>query len=666
MADDGPVRGEVKTFNQAGSMTIFFCLSLLLIGAMICTCLESARTAGLRFMAKTASDSALQSVFADYHEQLWEDYHVFFHYEENDITDTLRQHLSYYEDPSKGLYGIEESTDLWGLSVDQISVVKRRNALSDGGRLFLEQAILYEKYRITETLLEELLGRTELLDEINKVRTFAVALSDGFEKIQQISTLYQEVRDGIGSTLELGRQIQQMTAAETPELLSIYESVKVLAERVGGLKQTAERYLSDAGEIARQADALAEEYGDNGETIYGQQIGQLRSFTTNGLLGAAVDRVKNGTDEISELLFSALTEVEKLWESEESTMADKSGVIEKVIAAVNVGNQIMEELEFNLIIAEGDQGEDDGNNDEVNGEETKEQEQAGASLLATVKQWKNTAVLVLVMGSDAAQTPVNYFAQPEKLPSNIAMEPLEGVTAMEKGLFIFYVTDTFSSVQSEQQTDFAYQQEYILFGKPDSRSNLSAMAERLLAVREGLNLAFLLTNARMRTMAETVAHALVGGTGIYPLVLLTQFLILAAWAFAESVGDVQALFDGDAVSVWKTEGTWRTSIGGTINGRSEQTTSVEDAAVEIKLSYTDYLRIFLLMKDTQTLCLRSMDIIQQEISSRQMGFEMMNCLGEVGVEVCFSSPFRLISLPIVGEDAEGRHQIETVSSYIYR
>ena len=80
MAGDRQNFMETKPVDRPGSMTVFFCLSLLLIGAMICTCLESARTAGLRFMSKTASDSALQSVFADYHEQLWEDYHVFFHY----------------------------------------------------------------------------------------------------------------------------------------------------------------------------------------------------------------------------------------------------------------------------------------------------------------------------------------------------------------------------------------------------------------------------------------------------------------------------------------------------------------------------------------------------------------------------------------------------------
>ena len=57
--------------KQKGSMTVFFCLITVLISALISTCIESARTAGLRLMAQTAAGSALQSVFADYRSGLY-------------------------------------------------------------------------------------------------------------------------------------------------------------------------------------------------------------------------------------------------------------------------------------------------------------------------------------------------------------------------------------------------------------------------------------------------------------------------------------------------------------------------------------------------------------------------------------------------------------------
>ncbi|MBQ8815422.1 MAG: hypothetical protein IJZ85_13115 [Lachnospiraceae bacterium] len=719
-------------FSGSGSMTVFFCLALLLIGAIICTCLESARTAGLRFMAKTASDSALQSVFADYHEELWEDYHVFFHHEQSDMEDALSEYLAYYEEPAKDLYGVGDYSDLWGLHVDRVRVTAKKSALSDGGRLFLEQAIEYEKYQIAKTLLEELLNRAGLLDEVDKVRTFAVRLSSCLEQIQKVSALYQDVRDSIGAVLQLGNQIRAVFSGELPDLETSYALLTELADHITHLKRSAEEYLQSANDMGDLAEKMASEFGDGQDTIYGQQISQLRAFTVNGLLGAAVSKVTQKSDGVLAQLYSVLTELRQLMDSAEEgeltaesgegengeneaatedaevtesasaaeTEAesgekaqeeaeeeiqeeaaketeeesdDKNNIYETIIGAVDLGIQIMRELEGELDSADGadsngEAGEGSGGDTESDTDSDAESAGAdGQSLLELVKQWKNMAVLALVMGNEATQTRVDYFSEPSALPSAVATEPLTDVSVAEKGLFIFYVTDTFTSVLSAQQKNFAYQQEYILFGKSDSRSNLTAMAESLLAVREGLNLAFLLTNAQMRTLAETAAYALVGATGLYPLVLITQFVILAAWAFAESVADVRALFGGEAVSLWKTEETWKTSISGLVEEIiTPETLETGIGTVDIQLRYGDYLKLFLLINDTQTLCMRSMDIIQQEIGSTQVGFLMADCCGAADVTVKYSSSYRLITLPAVGETAGGEHQIESVSSYKYK
>ena len=92
--------------KQKGSMTVFFCLITVLISALIGTCIESARTAGLRFMAQTAAGSAMQSVFADYHEELWERYRVFFHHDTDGLQNDVEEYLSYYEEPEKGVFGL--------------------------------------------------------------------------------------------------------------------------------------------------------------------------------------------------------------------------------------------------------------------------------------------------------------------------------------------------------------------------------------------------------------------------------------------------------------------------------------------------------------------------------------------------------------------------------
>lgn len=663
----GCVRQNAEKLKRCqGSMTVFFCLILVMIGAIICTCLESARTAGLRFMAETASDSALQSVFADYHEQLWKDYHVFFHHESGDLAESVETYLEYYEEPSKGLYGLEDCMDLWGLSVKQVTVTEEKTALSDGGRLFLEQAVEYERYQIAGDILELLLDRVGILDEIGKIRSFAIRLSQCFEQIQKISTLYQDVRDMVTEAIQLGQQIQKMFEAGEVDLKVVYPRLQSLVEQLSDLVGVAKSYLQNAEKIGNLAQDLTDEYGDNAQSVYGQQINQLLSFTVKGLIGKAVDAVEEKSDGLLGSLTEVVNELELFQEDEKSSDKTagelKSWIGETVIELV--GEMIA--LDEILNLAENGEENDSGAEDE--NDKTGNEKESGENLLETVKQWKNMAVLSLAMGADALQTEVDYFAESEHLPSAEPDGELSDVSAEEKGLLIFYIANHFTNGLSDNQKSFAYQQEYILFGKEDSRSNLTAMAESLLAIREGLNLAYVMTDAEMRGLAETVAYSLVGATGLYPLVLITEFIILAAWAFAESVSDLQALFDGERVPLWKTKGTWKTSVSGMVESKS---TGFEDEVTEAILgfSYDDYLKLFLLLVNTQTLCLRSMDIIQQELGNTSAGFRMADCYGSAAVTTSFSAPYRLITLPLIedvaGDRLEVGHQIQAVSSYGY-
>ena len=52
------------------------------------------------------------------------------------------------------------------------------------------------------------------------------------------------------------------------------------------------------------------------------------------------------------------------------------------------------------------------------------------------------------------------------------------------------------------KTCCAYEVEYLLFGHAADRKNLEAAAARLLAVREGINLAYILSDAQKRGKPE--------------------------------------------------------------------------------------------------------------------------------------------------------------------
>ena len=59
-------------------ITVFVSAALIMILALLCTSLESARVSALRYYMKTAADAALFSLFSEYHSELMERYHLFF------------------------------------------------------------------------------------------------------------------------------------------------------------------------------------------------------------------------------------------------------------------------------------------------------------------------------------------------------------------------------------------------------------------------------------------------------------------------------------------------------------------------------------------------------------------------------------------------------------
>ena len=62
--------------KNKGSITVFSLLSLLLITATLFALLEGTRYQEIRRFAQLQTDVALESVFSNYHQELWQQYRV--------------------------------------------------------------------------------------------------------------------------------------------------------------------------------------------------------------------------------------------------------------------------------------------------------------------------------------------------------------------------------------------------------------------------------------------------------------------------------------------------------------------------------------------------------------------------------------------------------------
>lgn len=208
------------------------------------------------------------------------------------------------------------------------------------------------------------------------------------------------------------------------------------------------------------------------------------------------------------------------------------------------------------------------------------------------------------------------------LPSGRILNSGTGIVSYQNGLpeeilFQMYLMEKFPNALSEDtdtSNNLHYQLEYLLMGKEHDVENLKGTINRLLFIREGVNFVYLLTDTQKMAEAETIALALVGYTGIPPLVTATKYVLLLSWAYAESIQDVKSLLAGGKVALLKTAANWKTSLENI--GKEEVLTKGDDGE-EKGLSYQDYLRLLLFISNKEEVRMRMLDLVEINIRNTE-------------------------------------------------
>ena len=136
----------------------------------------------------------------------------------------------------------------------------------------------------------------------------------------------------------------------------------------------------------------------------------------------------------------------------------------------------------------------------------------------------------------------------------------------------------FKPFEKESAPGASYEMEYILCGDERERENLAGTVTRLTALRSGLNLAHL-TDASKRQEARTMAAAIVGGTGLLPLVSVMAFFIMTQWALGEAIADVKCLLSGGRIPLIKSASQWKLDLDGLLEMGREGNVSQPSSAV---------------------------------------------------------------------------------------
>lgn len=172
---------------------------------------------------------------------------------------------------------------------------------------------------------------------------------------------------------------------------------------------------------------------------------------------------------------------------------------------------------------------------------------------------------------------------------------------------------------------FQSELEYLYHGNlKDAKNNLATVTGMLFLVRFVFNYVASFSISEVNRTVNLVKKAL-AFTG--PFAVVGGELARLVMALGESAMDVGRLKDGDKVRIWKNNDTWKFSLEGLITEAGDiQELSLSAFDVPSNrddsgpvLSYKDYMRLFLLLVDGNTLAQRTARLIELNVTNKRDG-----------------------------------------------
>ncbi len=234
---------------------------------------------------------------------------------------------------------------------------------------------------------------------------------------------------------------------------------------------------------------------------------------------------------------------------------------------------------------------------------------------------------------------------------------------IEKFLFQEYLLQYMGRYGEEKENAaLCYQIEYLIAGNEIDVDNLRSVANRICAVREAANAIYLVSCQEKMEEIRAVAQLVCTIITLPELTPLLEAAIVLGWAYAESVYDVKSLLAGKRVPLLKDDATWHYGLKTALKGDFQDEIQVEEwketqkddtqdkeneedkkdgqgKETEEGLGYEDYLRIFMMLTDTDTVTIRAMELVEADIRNTDGNgaFRLDGCYEMVEIYLQFDS-----------------------------
>lgn len=214
---------------------------------------------------------------------------------------------------------------------------------------------------------------------------------------------------------------------------------------------------------------------------------------------------------------------------------------------------------------------------------------------------------------------------------NMAVDELSEMDRMlERFFFQEYLMRYMGHYGRESEEDaLRYQMEYLVAEKESDAENLRSVLGRICAIREAANTLYLYSDSGKRDAVRLVCSLVCDLAMVPELAPVLEAAVLLGWAFAESIYDIKTLLAGGRVPLLKDDKTWHYGLESALSGTMD-----DPADTGTGLSYEDYLRIFMMCTDIDTLTARAMNMVEADIrlTPGNRTFRLDGCYA--GLEAC--------------------------------
>ena len=247
---------------------------------------------------------------------------------------------------------------------------------------------------------------------------------------------------------------------------------------------------------------------------------------------------------------------------------------------------------------------------------TDEQIRKGSSGISDVGTFKSRGILDQVIPPEKEVSKASFNLK-ESVSHRTLKQGNSGnsskATSLDKIVFSFYLKDRLSHFGKDLGHEgLKYELEYIVCGNDNDTDNLKGVVGRLLALRWGINYVSLGKDEARKGQALALAGVLLAWTGNQGAVEAGKNLILAVWAYMESVLDVRLLLDGGKVSMIKTPTEWTSDL---FNLGACMSPDYTAKNCEKGMSYEDYILAFLVLESSRNESLRALDMMENTMNS---------------------------------------------------